>query len=258
MLADGIKASTATTGTGTVTLTAISGFALFSAAFAVNDVVDYGISDGTSWEWGFGTVGANDTLARTTVKATIVAGTYTKNPGTGLTLSGSSTVFCTAHADTVWPNDTPTGSIGMFAASTAPTGWLLCDGTAVSRTTYAALFAAISTAFGAGDGSTTFNLPDLLGRVPVGSGAGSGLTSRTLGVKSGEETHVLTTAEMPGHTHNELLGGQATFLGSSGTSVQFGAALSGDITPETTGSTGGGAAHNNMQPFQVVTFIIKT
>jgi len=71
--------------------------------------------------------------------------------------------------------------------------WHLCDGTALSRTTYATLFSAIGTTYGTGDGSTTFNIPDLLGRVPVGAGAGSGLTARALGVKSGQQE--ITTVE---------------------------------------------------------------
>ena len=89
----------------------------------------------------------------------------------------------------------PPGGIMLSAAQTVPTGWLRCDGSAVSRTTYSALFSAISTAFGAGDGSTTFNLPDYRGRVPIGSGAGAGLTTRTVGAKGGEETHALFGSE---------------------------------------------------------------
>jgi len=65
----------------------------------------------------------------------------------------------------------PVGSVQMFAGSSAPSGWISCDGTAISRTTYAALFAIIGTTYGVGDGSTTFNLPDMQGRIPVGSGA---------------------------------------------------------------------------------------
>jgi microcystin-dependent protein len=80
----------------------------------------------------------------------------------------------------------------MFAGSTAPTGWLLCDGTAVSRTTYSDLFAITSTTYGVGDGSTTFNLPNLKGRVPVGLD-----TSQTefdvLGETGGAKTHTLTS-----------------------------------------------------------------
>lgn len=95
----------------------------------------------------------------------------------------------------------PSGLVSMFAGSTAPTGWLMCDGTAVSRSTYAGLFAAIGVTYGAGNGSTTFNLPDLRTRVPVGKN-GTG-TFATLGSTGGAETHTLTTAQMPSHTHTQ-------------------------------------------------------
>jgi phage-related tail fiber protein len=75
----------------------------------------------------------------------------------------------------------PPGTPLPFAGATAPTGFLLCDGAAVSRTTYAALFTAISTVYGAGDGSTTFNLPDYRGAILMGAGQGTGLNNRTLG-----------------------------------------------------------------------------
>ena len=83
---------------------------------------------------------------------------------------------------------TPTGSILFFGSMTPPSGWLICSGAAVSRATYDDLFAVIGTTFGIGDGSTTFNLPDMLGRVPLGAGSGSGLTARTIADKSGAET----------------------------------------------------------------------
>jgi microcystin-dependent protein len=98
----------------------------------------------------------------------------------------------------------PAGSVQAYAGAAAPTGWLLCDGSAVSRSTYARLFVAIGTTWGVGDGSTTFNLPDLRGRVPVGAGAGAGLTARTLAETSGTETHTGVTAHThagPSHTH---------------------------------------------------------
>lgn len=91
----------------------------------------------------------------------------------------------------------PSGSIISYGGATAPTGWLLADGSAVSRTTYAALFAVYSTTYGAGDGSTTFNLPDLRDRVPVGT---SGTKAR--GSMGGAETVVLTAANLPPHSHN--------------------------------------------------------
>ena len=88
------------------------------------------------------------------------------------------------------------GSILMFAGETAPDGWLLCNGQAVSRTDYADLFAVIGVAYGSGDTSTTFNLPDLGGRVPVGVN-----DTYLVGGHGGSETHYITTDEMPSHNH---------------------------------------------------------
>lgn len=150
------------------------------------------------------------------------------------------------------------GVIQMFAGSTAPEGWLVCDGSAVSRTTYATLFAAIGTTWGAGDGSTTFNLPDLRGRSPIGAGTGSGLTARTLGGTVGEETHTLTVDEMPNHGHKSHY---YSASGRSGDGMQFGSkyAISSDTeSGSMIARTGGDGAHNNMQPSVVVNFIICT
>ena len=151
----------------------------------------------------------------------------------------------------------PTGSVAMNAASAAPAGWLTCDGAAVSRTTYAALFAVLGTIWGAGNGSTTFNLPDMRGRVPVGVGTGAGLTARALAATGGEETHVLSEAELAEHTHTygepqSSTGFDTNIDGSSNTG--FLATLSGGVT----GIAGSNAGHNNMQPFAVISFIVKT
>lgn len=96
----------------------------------------------------------------------------------------------------------PTGSITMWSTATAPTDWLLCDGSAVSRTTYATLFGVISTTYGTGDGSTTFNLPNLKGRIPVGLDS-TQTEFDALGETGGAKTHTLTTTEMPSHTHTQ-------------------------------------------------------
>lgn len=102
------------------------------------------------------------------------------------------------------------GTIIMHTGTSAPGGYLMCDGTAVSRTTYADLFAAIGTTYGSGDGATTFNLPDLRGRRAMGAGAGPGLTTRTRGTSVGAETISTTPTHDhnitdPGHNHNATL-----------------------------------------------------
>lgn len=81
-------------------------------------------------------------------------------------------------------------------------GWLPCNGDSVSRTDYPALFSAIGTTFGAGDGRTTFGLPNLQGRAPIGAGTGSGLSPRVLGALVGVERYALALAEMPSHAHS--------------------------------------------------------
>ncbi len=144
-----------------------------------------------------------------------------------------------------------TGTIQMYGGSSAPQGWSLCDGSALSRTATntANLFAVIGTSFGTGDGSTTYNIPDLRGRVGVGKNSA---TFVTLGATGGEETHVLTTPEIPSHTHTYI----AT-LSSSGTGPTEQYASSGNGPKDVTDATGGGGAHNNIQPYQVVNYIIK-
>jgi len=161
-----------------------------------------------------------------------------------------------------------TGTVLPFAGSTAPEGWLLCFGQAVSRTTYANLFAVIGTTFGTGDGSTTFNLPDIRGRVAAGkddmggtaasrltnSGTGNpGLNGASLGAAGGVDRHQLTEAQMPAHVHNTNVsqgvasGSIAAFTGGQFNTAGF-----------NTSSTGGGQAHPNVQPTIILNQIIKT
>ncbi|MBX3242385.1 MAG: tail fiber protein [Chitinophagaceae bacterium] len=189
----------------------------------------------------------------------------------------------------------PAGVIQSFAGSTAPTGYLMCNGQAVSRTTYAGLFAAIGTTYGTGDGSTTFNLPDLRGRTAIGAGAGTGLSSRTLAATGGAETHTLTVDQLPAHNHGgstNTTGAHAHGITDPGHSHSLTSMASGggnyidhdvagsasnplsypsSIGTSTTGisinsngahshtisSQGGGQAHNIMQPFLVLNYIIR-
>lgn len=131
------------------------------------------------------------------------------------------------------------GDVMWSSLAAAPTAWLACNGNAVSRTTYAALFAAIGTTYGAGDGTTTFNLPDTRGRTLIGVGTGTGLTARARGDTGGAETHQLSVNEMPAHTHTYGTGGSGGGGRTDG----------GTTNTAPTGSAGNNQAHNNMQPF---------
>lgn len=104
----------------------------------------------------------------------------------------------------------PAGLIEPFAGSTVPAGFLLCDGTAVSRTVYATLYAVIGDTFGDGDGETTFNLPDLSGRVPLGVSQ-----AHALGSTGGSETVTLTESELPAHVHEVPQHGHADTIGAT-------------------------------------------
>lgn len=152
---------------------------------------------------------------------------------------------------TIATDGSPPGLITAYGGASAPSGWLLCDGTtgldSVTDTTLAALFAIIGTTYG-GTGAADFDLPDLRGNVPVGKDSG---TFSTLGASGGAETHTLTESEMPAHTHtyNQTVGG------GSGGNIANGSQSPQSST--TTGSTGGGNAHNNLQPYLVVNYIIK-
>ena len=162
---------------------------------------------------------------------------FPSSPTTNQTYTYNNKVW--VYSGTAWVGGTvisalPAGSMQMYAGTatqtvsagvvttTAPSGWLLANGDAISRTTYSSLFSAIGTTYGAGDSSTTFNLPDLRGRLPMGAGTGAGLnasgtgvtsgtamTARALGAWFGEETHLLTTSELASHTHANTVGSSA-------------------------------------------------
>ena len=150
----------------------------------------------------------------------------------------------------------PIGSMIPYGSQeNIPSNWKICDGSAVSRETYAELFDVIGTSYGAGDGSTTFNLPDKRGRVSVGLDSNQ-TEFDTIGKQDGEKTHQLTINEMPSHNHGYTRsrlffsdpGGQNAIAYNNNIGSAIGAATS---------NTGGNQPHNNLQPYEVDVWIIK-
>lgn len=164
------------------------------------------------------------------------------------------TVYFVTDGDSecfIMSDSVPIGAIQAFGGRVAPEGWLICDGSAISREDYIDLFTAIGTTYGDGDGNTTFNIPDFSGRTAIGMSA-----TYILGDADGEETHTLTVDEMPSHSHTNL------YHTSSGTGWGYNYQNIGQRSQPTEssggiGNTGGNQPHNNMQPYIVINYIIK-
>ncbi len=145
----------------------------------------------------------------------------------------------------------------------APRGWALCDGQILPINQNQSLFSLLGTTYG-GDGQTTFALPELRGRTPMHAGTGNGATY-PLGQTGGEETHTLSVAEMPSHQHQFVASAsESNSVSPIDSIVASGTALEGFRATENLGAmadsgvlnTGGGQAHNNMQPFLALNYCI--
>ncbi len=200
---------------------------------------------------------------------------YGKDVNTGgiYQLKALGNVLLTNHSST------PIGTINLYAGdgilSPVPAGWMICNGAAISRTTYADLYSVIGTLYGTGDGSTTFNLPNLQNRMPIGLGSGS---FNTLNNTGGAETYTLTNTELPSHAHyivnnayaaagaganipllnvNQTLYGGADTGGNTDRYRMMGTG-SVNANAGVTSYTGSGTAFNKMSPYIVINFIIYT
>ena len=162
------------------------------------------------------------------------------------------------------------GEIIMFGGNFAPRGWALCEGQLLPISQNTALFSILGTTYG-GDGRTTFGLPDLRGRIPMGSGTGPGLSPRRLGEKAGTENVTLNQNQIPSHTHaaiansvsptgnanvaaDNLWADDAGTASATYSSETKNATMNADAI--SVQNTGGSQSHTNIQPFQCVNFII--
>jgi len=216
--------------------------------------------------WQSGASGDNQTNAGTlTSSGTLaVTGAFTLDGATGT--SGQVMTSAGSGATPTWADKVDgvlAGFIQMYGAASAPTGWLLCNGAAVSRSTYATLFALIGTTYGAGDGSSTFNVPDMRDKFPVGSGSTYALNATGGSADSTLPSHTHTaTVTDSGHNHTYL---EPQFEdGGGGGESEIQNRSTQNTSTATTGITvansteGSSPTNTNLPPYRGINFIIKT
>jgi microcystin-dependent protein len=165
------------------------------------------------------------------------------------------------------PSEPFLAEIFMGGMNFAPRGYATCAGQILSIAQNTALFSLLGTTFG-GNGQTTFALPDIRGRVPMGEGQGPGLTARTLGEAGGEETITLTSSQMPTHSHvlkavseaGDTSAPEGAYMANTGALDKeyksTGTVVA--MNPSAIGGTGGSQPHDNVPPYLVLTFYIAT
>ena len=215
-----------------------------------------------------GTLAVTGAATFSTSLAVTGAATFSTSPTAPTpTVGDSSTkIATTAFVASAITSAVITGTISMWPVSSAPTGYLVCNGSAVSRTTYAALYAIVGTTFGSGDGSTTFNLPNYTNRMPYGTTIGATGGSTDAIVVS--HTHTASSSDA-GHSHTYAgsVSSTGTFAYSAGggnpgvgTPANAGSTVNtgtANITTTIT-STGASGTNANLPPYLGINFIIKT
>lgn len=170
--------------------------------------------------------------------------------GANLTIGEDGTLNAIGGSGGTVSDTLPIGAVISYGGLNAPSNWLICDGSAISRTEYAELYSVLGTIYGAGDGSNTFNLPDLRDKFILGAG-----NNHISGETGGEEEHTLTVNEMPSHIHdfrvNQNQGGNNAAAQMTWGTGYYG--MNGSVVFP----TGGDQPHNNMPPYQTTVFIIK-
>lgn len=156
------------------------------------------------------------------------------------------------------------GEIRVFALNFEPRGWAACDGRLLPITVNQALFSILGTTFG-GDGRTTFGLPNLQGRIPLGAGAGPGLTPKNLGERAGTETVTLSLNQLPPHNHparcntgngNQYGPANHYWAQDAAGAKEYAANATGQMSAAAISPAGGSQPHGNLQPYAVVNYCI--
>lgn len=236
-----------------------------STSFASKDALALGnplkIVKGTEIDTEF-----NNIAVASATKADLLSPVFTGTPTAPTAATGTSTTQLATTAFATASISPFTGSMLMWPTATAPSGFLLCNGATVSRSTYAALFAIVGTIFGAGDGSTTFTLPDYRNKTVLGAGdlyaaAATGGSKDAIVVS---HTHTATSVVTdPGHTHqvdfsDRVASGGANIQGPFAGYENTASAVTGISVATTNASTGSSGTNANLPPYLGIFFIIKT